>query len=249
MKSNYKALQLDDGFIIVSYLLTLSITLLSYLLILIFKCEQFTFDIYKKFYMYFMIFQFILFSLSIMHFNEIELNSFKVLLRDFSKVLILAFSIIPLIFIIFIVGNVMILNFWIPIVLQVIYGVAILTFKHILSLIKYIKEYTNFIIHFSMFFINILSLLFLYIYYRYSQVVITTIYDKDIPSIFFINPILTITGYINKEITDYSQLGIKPVIIASIFWSICILVNVFVLYKVKLSKKNLGGKNFGMDKH
>ncbi|KAJ48950.1 hypothetical protein BD780_000537 [Clostridium tetanomorphum] len=231
MKTEYKNIYIDDGIIIFSYIITIMLVLLSYLFIVVFKCEQFNFDVYRKVYMYFIIFQFVMFSLTLIHFTNEESSNMKSLIKDFIKILILALSIIPFILIIFISGNVKTLNLWIPIVLEIIYGFSIISFKRVLSLNKWLKEYSKFIIHFMMFFINILSLVFLYIYYRYSQIVITTVYDKDIPKIFFLNPILTVAGYINKEITDYTQMGIKPVIWAFVFWSICSLINILTLYK------------------
>lgn len=232
MKRNYRNICIDDEFIMCSYIITIMMVLLAYLFIVVFKCEQYNFDVYKKVYMYFIIFQFIMFSLSLIHFTKDKFLNMEGLIKDFIKVLILAFSIIPFILIIFISGNVKSLNFWIPIAIEVAYGFAIVSFNRALSLNKLFKKYSSFITHFVQFFINILSLVFLYIYYRYSQIVITTVYDKDIPKAFFLNPILTAAGYINKEITDYTQMGIKPVIWALGFWSICSLVNVLIIYKL-----------------
>jgi len=246
MKNFLKERCINDEFIIINYILVNIIVLFAYLFTVTFKCEQFNFDVYRKIYMYYFIFQLVMFSLCIIHFSVNKLYSLQHFIRDFFKISILSLANLPLIISIFIAGNVEILNVWIPMVVQVVYGVAIVTFKQLLYMNKKLSKYINFIIHFVVFFVNVMSLVFLYMYYKYSQIIITTIFDKRIPRIFFLNPLITTAGYINKQITDYSQLGIRPVIWCGVFWGICSIINIFV---IKSINNKSGGNKVEMENH
>ncbi|RXI59300.1 hypothetical protein DP125_09915 [Clostridium tetani] len=240
MKKNLKNIYIDDGFIMLTYIFMNILALLAYLFMVPFRVEGINFEIYKNTYMYFYIFQLIVFSFSIVHFKVEKNISFENLLGNIIKTIILVISNIPLILIILISGNVESLNFTYPLILQTIYGLAIISFKHLLNIIDITEKYSSFIVNFSVTFINIFSFAFLYIYYKYAQMVITTIYDKDIPKIFFINPLMSISGFINMEITEYTQMGITPIIWGICFWTICALINLVVI-------KKIGGHSIGME--
>ncbi|WP_282804442.1 hypothetical protein [Clostridium tetani] len=240
MKKNLKNIYIDDGFIMLTYIFMNILALLAYLFMVSFREEGINFEIYKNTYMYFYIFQLIVFSFSIVHFKVEKNISFENLLRNIIKTIILVISNIPLILIIFISGNVESLNFTYPLILQTVYGLAIISFKHLLNIIDITKKYSSFIVNFTIGFINIFSFAFLYIYYKYTQIVITTIYDKDIPKIFFINPLMSIAGFINMEITDYTQMGMFPIIWGVCFWIVCMLINLVAI-------KKIGGHGIGME--
>ncbi|NOH15839.1 hypothetical protein [Clostridium cochlearium] len=235
MKKFLKNMYINDGLIMLTYIFINILVLFAYLFMVPFRAEGINFEIYKNTYMYFYIFQLIVFSFCISHFKVEQNINYKNLVRNIIKVIILIISNIPLILIIFISGNVKSLNFIYPLVVQGIYGLAIVTLKHLLSIINTTKKYSDFIVNFIVVFINIFSFIFLYIYYKYTQIVITTIYDKDIPKIFFINPLMSLTGFINMEITDYTQMGIYPLIGSFCFWSICIFINLVVI-RTKIKK-------------
>ncbi|ERI04166.1 hypothetical protein [Aneurinibacillus aneurinilyticus] len=62
----------------------------------------------------------------------------------------------------------------------------------------------------------LISILFLSVYVAYEQAVITTVFDKDIPLLFFINPLLVLGGLLYEPIGG-NQLGSLPVIITCLF--------------------------------
>lgn len=235
MKKILKNIYIDDEFIILTYIFMNILALFTYLFMVPFRADGINFEIYKNTYMYFYIFQLVVFSFSIVHFKVEKNISFENLLKNIIKTIILVISNIPLILIIFISGNIESLNFTYPLVLQTVYGLAIVSFKHLLSIIDTTKKYSSFIVDFTTSFINIFSFAFLYIYYKYAQIVITTVYDKDIPKIFFINPLMSISGFIHMEITDYTQMGLLPIILAICFWIVCLFINL-ILIKRKIKK-------------
>lgn len=235
MKKVFKNMYIDDELIMLTYIVFNIIALFTYLFMVPFKIDGINFQIYKNTYMYFYIFQLIIFSFCIVHFKVENSEDFNNLSKNIIKTIILVCSNIPLILIIFISGNVESLNFIYPLVLQLIYGIAVITLKHLMKTINVTKKYSSFIVDFIVSFINIFSFIFLYVYYKYAQIVITTIYDKDIPKIFFINPLLSIGGFINMEITNYTQMGRVPIILGICFWMICVIINI-TLIKRKIKK-------------
>lgn len=229
MRKLFKNMVIADGFILIFYAAVLSFMLLAYLIPVVLKCNEFDFAAYKNAYMYYMIFEFVLFSFSIIHIKTDENFSPKSILKNFFSILLFCIINIPLIFVIFICGNISIMNFAAVLFIQLIFGMAVISFKNVLEMNSKSSRYAEYITHFIVFFTDILSLAFLYIYYKYSNAVITTVYDKRIPKVFFLNPLLTAGGYINKEITNYTQIGALPFIYCCIFWSVIAFINIIIL--------------------
>lgn len=229
MKKLFKDMVIDDEFILLFYAAVLPFMLIAYLIPVVLKCNEFDFAAYKNAYMYYMIFEFVLFSLSIIHIKTDEKFSPKSILKNFFSILLFCIINIPFIFVIFICGNISIMNFAAVLFIQLIFGMAVISFKNVLEMNSKSSRYAEYITHFIVFFTDILSLAFLYIYYKYSNAVITTVYDKRIPKVFFLNPLFTAGGYINKEITNYTQIGILPLIYCCIFWSAIAFMNILIL--------------------
>ncbi|RXM65246.1 hypothetical protein DP145_10865, partial [Clostridium tetani] len=97
MKKNLKNIYIDDGFIMLTYIFINILALLAYLFMVPFRVEGINFEIYKNTYMYFYIFQLIVFSFSIVHFKVEKNISFENLLGNIIKTIILVISNIPLI--------------------------------------------------------------------------------------------------------------------------------------------------------
>ncbi|KPU43353.1 hypothetical protein OXPF_27940 [Oxobacter pfennigii] len=229
MKKMLKNMYIDDGFVMTGYLLVSIFVLIAYLITVAFNYGEFDFMVYKNTYMYYMLFQFMVFSISLLHIKVEKsiapLDCFKSLM----KIVFLSMANIPLLLVIFIAGNMESFNFMVPLAMQSIFGMAVIVLRQWLLMEEKTSEHSGYISHFLVFFINILSLGFLYMYYVHSKSVITTFYDKRIPLIFFLNPLLSIGGYINTEITGYTQLGMLPVVWYCAFWCGCVILSMVIL--------------------
>ncbi|QZY55684.1 hypothetical protein [Crassaminicella profunda] len=205
----------NKGFIL-SYVLLLSMVLLGYLFMIAMRAEGYQPEIYKKGYIYFCSLAFLL-STIILPLWEMKEKDY---LKGLVEVLIFIFSAIPLILILLIVGKISIEYILLPLLIQILWGVTIFSIKNILNSLKLQMRLKAFVLIIFNFFVLIFSMIYLFFYSQYANLVITTIFDKDIPSIFFINPLLSLTGVLYEQMGGSNQMGMKPFLVCFVFWAI-----------------------------
>lgn len=231
--------------IILIYLCVLALTLFGYLFMVCMHNEGYNPEIYKNGYMYFMVFQFILFSVLIPHWEQsICINVKKTLdilygyVNVFLQLLLMCISVVPLILVIFIFGQISYMNFLLPLVIQAVWGMLLISICSLIEKLNISENFKYLIVHLIIFVVLIMSLVFLYYYHEYGQIVLTTVYDKDIPLFFFLNPILSIGGFVYYEIGNSNQLGMVPVIYNLVFNFILIsIISIVNLQIVKHRNK------------
>ncbi|MFD3157705.1 hypothetical protein ACFIJ5_12690 [Haloimpatiens sp. FM7330] len=229
-----------NSLLILIYLIITTSILMCYLFMVDFNVGTYDFDTYKKTYMYFMGFQFLIFTIIMSCFYIDESIDKKSFIVTFIEVCTAAISSVPLILLIFAVGNINYMNFFVPILLQIVWGLVIVTFRKMLKSIKIEYTWRKFLVSIFIFTVIVVTLVFAFMYYKYGKLVVTTVYDKDLPIIFFINPLITMIGYIYMEISNYTQMGVIPVIVCMAFYLVLILINSLLTYKFKF----LGGKKY-----
>jgi hypothetical protein len=217
-------MNLSNKGIIMSYVFILAIILMSYLFMVTLRIDGYSPELYKKAYIYFTTFSLVLFSVMI---SLWEIDNEKYIKIVFDSVLF-TISSTPLILIIFMVGKINGVNILLPISIQVLWGMVILSMKKMINSTKIHKTWKSFSLVMFIFVIIILSSIFLFFYSQYGQLVITTIYDKDIPSIFFLNPVVSILGTLHTQVGGSNQMGIVPIVIYFIFWTCVATIGFFL---------------------
>lgn len=217
--------------IILSYVLILSSVLIGYLFMLVLRVDGYQPEIYKYGYMYFMIFSFLLFSIMIPLW-EVSGEKLKDYMKMFIEVIVFSISSIPLILIIFIVGRINVQYILLPIFIQTIWGMVILSIKNIIKITNINQIWKALLLNIFVFLVLILNMIFLYFYSQYANLVITTVYDKDILTIFFLNPLLSLTGTLYTQIGGTNQMGSMPINLCLIFWVVVIFISGYLTNKI-----------------
>lgn len=216
--------------LMLSYLIILTLVLTGYLLMVALPVEGYNPGDYELGYLYFIAFQLLLFSL-VVPFWEVEqltglsieqsnpslpvkppsLAVFRCLGALLWQMAIFVLASVPLILLIFIAGRLNLLNFLWPLVLQVLWGVFILSVRIFLGTTNLSPNWQSFLLMLLIFTVLILTPVFFYFYYEYGQLVVTTVFDRDIPGLFFLNPLLTVTGLLYIQTGGANQMGWAPV--------------------------------------
>lgn len=233
--------------LIITYLLIVSSALIGYLFMVAYQTDGYDPEIYKKAYLYFIIFQFMVFTMILPMWDHNQIISacsegkvFKAYISMIIETCMLSISSIPLILTIFMAGQINGVNFILPLIIQTFWGMALLSLREYLNIKHRIKNWKIFILMLFIFIVLILTLVFLYFYTQYGRLVVTTVYDNDLPKIFFINPLLTIAGLSYTQIGGTNYLGNSPVTI-NILFSLIITIALSILTMREKSKKS-GGK-------
>lgn len=180
----------------------------------------------EKVYLYSFLFQLLTYSILISMWEVKGLNIVDVLFQIF----IFTICVIPHLVLVGIANNINGFQLLLPLCIEYIWGISIISFKSLLC-IKIKQEFTiHLVLKVFIFAVMIISLVFLSFYYHYENLVLTTIFDKRIPIVFFLNPLLNIAGIISTQLGEANYLGYKPVYTFVIFW-IGILVLSFFIYK------------------
>lgn len=140
------------------------------------------------------------------------------------EILCLNFSHVPLILMLFSIGQLHGVNLLLPLWIQILWSGVLFTLKDFFSALNLSEQWKNYIFIIWIGFMLFISLIFLFLYSQYAELVLTTIYDKDIPKGFFLNPLLTISGLLYYQTGGTTQMNMEPVLIFSLFWCSFILL-------------------------
>ncbi|QXM05245.1 hypothetical protein [Crassaminicella indica] len=215
--------------LILAYVLILSMVLLGYLFMVAMRADGYQPEIYEKGYMYFIILAFLLSTMLLSLWEIKEKDVWKGLFDVF----IFTISAVPLILMIFMVGQISRQDILFPLLFQILWGVTIFSIKNLFRDLNIHNTGKAFLLIIFNFFILILSMIYLYFYSQYANLVITTVFDKDIPSIFLLNPLISLIGYLNEQIGGSNQMGRLPIIICFVFWGIFSSSIFYVSNKIK----------------
>ncbi|MBF8982523.1 hypothetical protein IZY60_03125 [Lutibacter sp. B2] len=210
--------------IIMSYVMILAIILMSYLLMVALRMDGYNLEVYQKAYIYFTTFSLVLFSVMIPLWEMKDETYIKIIFDS----IIFTISASPLILIIFMVGKINGANILLPLCIQILWGTVILSIKKMMNSTEIHKTWKSFLLVIFTFVVMILSSIFLFFYSQYAQLVITTIYDKDIPMIFFLNPVVSLAGMLHIQMGGANQMGSIPIVIYFVFW-VCVAIISFSL--------------------
>lgn len=213
--------------LLLTYLTTLTAALVGYLFMVALQKEGYDPQVYKKAYLYLVTFSFILFNILLPFWYDSSMNNFfnkkekrirsvKAVLKYhgglFAEITMFSSASLPLIFVVFIVGSLDGVNLMLPLIMQVTWGMAILSLRGYLETIRGDLIWKEFATIMVMFTLLALTLVILYLYIQYKGLVITTFYDNDIPLIFFINPLLSIIGLLHMQMGGPTYIGYFPII-------------------------------------
>lgn len=236
--------------LILTYLLISSSALIGYIFMVAYRAHGYDPQIYNKGYLYFIIFQFMIFTMLVPLWDYSQITRYDSkgkFFRGYISMLVgsslLSLASIPLILIIFMSGQLNGVNFVLPLIIQICWGTALLSLKQYLNMKDKMRNFTSFTLILFIFIVLILTLVFLYLYTQYGSLVVTTVYDNDFPNIFFINPLLTITGLLYTQIGGTNYLGKAP-IITSILFSLFITIASLTL-TIKSIPSKAGGIKHG----
>ncbi|KGG81041.1 hypothetical protein Y919_02990 [Caloranaerobacter azorensis H53214] len=223
---NWAEINKKNKILIATYLCIQSVLLISCFFISVFRLESYQPDIYGKIYVCFMTFGVFLFSVLLILW-EIKENYYRSIIEILVGVILFSLSSLPLILIIFSVGRINGVNFMLSLILQMLWGFVILSIKNLLINMGASMWYIKYLLIIFVIIVLLISIIFLFFYVQYAQLVITTIYDKDIPMFFFINPLLTIMGLSYAQIGGSSQMQYRPVMFFLVYWTaFSIIINI-----------------------
>lgn len=225
--------------IILSYVFILSIVVVGYIFMVVLRTGGYQPEIYKKGYMYFNILSFLLFSIMIPLW-ETKGTNLKGYIKMFIEVMAFTMSSMPLTLIILTVGQINIQNILPPICIQILWGMVILSIKNRMNHTNLCSTWKAFLLSIFTFSVLVLNMIFLYFYIQYANLVITTIYDKDIISVFFLNPLLTLGGSLYTQIGGSNQMGYIPLMIYFAFWSLWIFIFAYLTCKISRQQRCKG---------
>ncbi len=213
--------------LISTYVTILSILLVSYFFMTAFRSSGYDPELYKKAYLYLTVFSLILASSLLAMWDLGEEEPGKKL-QAFSGPVCFAISSVPLVLMTFSIGQLHGINLLLPLWIQILWGMVIISIKSLLGTFRLPDKWKNYLLLLLADFVLGISLIYLFLYTQYAELVLTTVYDKDIPPIFFLNPLLTLTGLTYVQTGGTTQMNMDPVIIFSMFWgSIVLLCNLF----------------------
>lgn len=240
--------------LILTYLITSMVALVGYLFMVALQKEGYDSEVYKKAYLYLVTFGFIVFNILLLFWEDI--NWFNKKRKDsmvveivfeyygslLMEIIMFSLAAAPLILTVFIAGNLNQVNFILPLLIQATWGMAVLSLRGYLGTIKWNQIWGRFLTAMFTFTILFLTLIFLYFYIQYKSLVITTVYDNDIPLIFFINPLLSIVGLLYMQIGGAAYTGYFPVIYTIGFCMLIFILSSLLTIK-RLSRTWGGVKN------
>lgn len=217
------AVEKANAFLGAIYIGLLAVSLLPYLITVVLGPEGYNPGIYRDAYLYFMVYDFIVFSLFIPFWEAgatgtgLRAN----FLQPLAGITIMAFSSSPLILAIFMTSRLNIINFLLPLLIKPVWGMAILSLKKFLVLLKKQGRRWGDLALALFIFLTLAggSLLVLFSV-EYRQAVITTVYDLDIPQALFLNPLLSLIGLVYSQVGGESQMGYRPFYTCVIFWGL-----------------------------
>lgn len=197
------------------YLAVLNAVLAAYLFMALLREEGYSPGLYRNTYVYFMVFDLLLFSLLAPFWDAGGRP-----LRTWAGMAVMAVSPLPLILAIFMAGSLNPANFLQPLLLKAVWGLAVLSLGSCLEAGRPGWRWKGLITALFIFFILVLGGLLTYFYIEYRQAVITTLYDKDIAGAFFLNPLLSLAGLVYYQSGGGSQLGLLPFWGCVLFWGL-----------------------------
>jgi hypothetical protein len=203
--------------------------LLVYLLTVVLRPEGYNPGIYRDAYVYFMVFDFILFSLFIAFWDVdgVETGEIVRFLKLLAGITVMALSSVPLILTIFMTARLSPLNFLLPLLMKPAWGLAVLTLKSFTGALKPGWRWNRFALALFIFAVLVLGSLLAFFFVEYRQAVITTLYDQDILAVFFLNPLLSLAGLVYSQAGGGSQMGHIPFYACALFWGLASAVLYF----------------------
>lgn len=181
--------------------------------------------LYKNVYVCFMVFDLLLFSLITAFWDAIPEAGEKAgekyrPLGTLCGIALLALSPVPLILTIFMAGRINPVNFMLPLVLKAVWGLALVFADNFLEALRPGWPWRGFSRGLFIFFVLGPGSLLAYFFCGYRQAVLTTLFDRDIPLVFFINPLLSLAGLAHYQTGGGSQAGLLPFYFCLLFWGL-----------------------------
>lgn len=230
--------------LLITHMLVCGITLMGWLIFVTGSQQGFDPQLFKKGYGLFWIFQVLVYTLVVSFVKTKDCDNFgKEILSQAMEAGIFTIVTLPYLLVFLVLGyfDVNILK---PMFIQLLWGVFVISLRKGIYTKCKDEKIKGFYFNLIIFLLIVMTLVFLYFYITYKSAVITTVYDKDIPIIFFINPLLTISGIVHTQIGGKNYLGLKPIIIFTIF----IVTMCFVLFKLRLKGEYLIANTAGQQK-
>lgn len=211
------------------YLSLLVLSLLAYLLTVVLRPEGYNPGVYRDAYVYFMVYDFILFSLFIPFWAADGAETGKVLhfLKLLAGITVMALSSVPLVLTIFVTTRLSPFNFALPLLMKPAWGLAVLSVKSFTGALKPNWRWSRLALALFIFATLALGCLLAFFSVEYRQAVVTTLYDRDIPAVFFLNPLLSLAGLVYSQAGGGSQMGHIPFYACALFWGLASAVLYF----------------------
>ncbi|MCR4419032.1 MAG: hypothetical protein QHH27_08160 [Clostridia bacterium] len=215
------------------YLAVLVFVLALYLWVGIGREEGYNPVQYRNAYVYFLVFDFLLFTLFVPYWErEAASSQNRYLWKSCVGIAVMAASTVPVALAIFVAGRTMPADLLLPLALKTVWGMAVVVGRGFLEAVKPGWRWNGFLTGFLIFCVLVLGGLLAYFCVQYRQAVITTLYDRDIPKVFFLNPLLALAGLAYCQAGGGTQLGLLPAYACLGFWGLVTAALVLATQKV-----------------
>lgn len=204
------------------YIALLTVPLLACLFTVVLRPEGYNAGMYRNAYVYFLIYDFILFSLLVPFWDSgrEKIYSIKQALHILAGISIMALSSLPLVLAFFMSSRLQLVNVMLPLLIKPLWGWALSGLKNLLEALRPAWKWTALALALCIFATLVLGSLLLYFTVEYRQAVITTLYDRDIPAAYFFNPLLALAGLVYAQAGGGSQMGSIPYYACAGFWAL-----------------------------
>lgn len=208
--NNFLEMSKKNRELIFSYVLINTIVLLGCFFMIILTDNSYEEDLTGKMYLYYSIFQLIL--------NSILITLWEWEKKGFFHIAMFTLSSFPHTILLLSVNNMSGLYGLFPLIIQYIWAMVIISIKNMMMHKGKSDFHIQLILKIFICTVIIFSLIFFYYYYEYRNLVIVSIFDRRIPLIFFLNPVMTSAGTVASQLGQRNYLGYKPLGIFCVFW-------------------------------
>lgn len=228
--------------IVMVYITLLAVVVGFYFILVALPASGYHQEAFEQAYMFFMLLSLWLFS-TLLPFWNTGISSFSGWLNNLAGILILTISTIPHILLILLLGKLKTVDFLLLMTIQAVWGMALLSLKHLLKAFLVTERRRALILAVFIFIILFLTPLFLYYFVVHEQVVVTAVFDQGIPPFFFINPLLAMAGVLELQTGGQIQGGYTPYPVCLAFWLIFSTISILAAEWADRRRKGRGVNN------
>lgn len=210
------------------YICLLGLSMLAYSFSALFRAEGYNPGMYREAYIYLMLYDFILFTVLALFWKTHSQDDgpFQQSLNLVAGMIIMSLSSLPIIMALFLISGLQLMNVLLALLIKPLWGLALLGLQRLLQASKPGWQWSRFSLALFIFAVLVIGSLLAYCTVEFRMSVVTTLYDRDILAVFYLNPLLSLAGLVYAQAGGGSQMGNIPYYACTGFWGLtAVLLN------------------------